>query len=198
MVEIEESAPKKNAKSHRGPRGLRMRDLLDLAYASVWPWLVLFVIGLTILLTPGLNFRIQEFELGQVSPITLRAPIDFSYEDEVTTEARRVEAGEAVHEIFDFNDGAMTDARSRIASAFELGREALGITARGVQSLLAANDGSQVRPATWNSSKQAGEFGSATPGSVHTSTGSVTHSSVPSQASQGGGSEANRTRMVCL
>ena len=104
-----------------------MRDLIDLSYASVWPWLVLFVIGLTILLAPGLHFRVQEFELGQVSPVTLRAPIDFSYEDEVTTEARRVEAGEAVHEIFDFNDGAMTDARSRIASGFELGREALGI-----------------------------------------------------------------------
>ncbi len=128
MAKIEPSAPKKNEKSHRGPRRLRVRDLIDLTYASVWPWLVLFVIGLTVLLAPGLNFRIQEFELGQVSPVTIRAPTDFSYEDEVTTEARRVEAGEAVHEIFDFNDGAMTDARSRIASAFELGREALGIT----------------------------------------------------------------------
>ena len=126
MAEIEETVPSKNEKSHRGPRGLRRRDLFDFAYASVWPWVILFGVGLTVLLTPGLNFRVQEYELGQVSPVTIRAPFDFSYEDEVTTATRREEAGDAVLEVFDFNDGAMTDARTRIASAFEGGRLAMG------------------------------------------------------------------------
>ena len=127
MAENEEGTPRKNEKSHRGPRGLRRRDFFDLAYASVWPWVILFGIGFTLLLTPGLNFRVREFELGQISPVTIRAPFDFSYEDEVTTAARRVEVGDAVLEVFDFNDGAMTAARTRIASAFELGREAVGV-----------------------------------------------------------------------
>ena len=125
----DESSPKpKKGKSHRGLRRFRMRDLFDLAYSSAWPWVILFLVCLTALLTPGLNIRVQEFELGDISPVTVRAPFDFSYEDEVTTEARREEAADAVPEIFVFNDAAMADARNRIASAFELGREALGIT----------------------------------------------------------------------
>ena len=124
----DESSPKpKKEKSRRGVRRFRMRDLFDLAYSSVWPWVILFLVCLTALLTPGLSIRVQEFELGDISPITVRAPFDFSYEDEVTTEARREEASDAVPEIFVFNDAAVADARNRIASAFELGREALGI-----------------------------------------------------------------------
>ncbi len=125
----DESSPKpKKEKSRRGLRRFRMRDLFDLAYSSVWPWVILFLVCLTALLTPGLSIRVQEFELGDISPVTVRAPFDFSYEDEVTTEARREEAADAVPEIFVFNDAAMADARNRVASAFELGREALGIT----------------------------------------------------------------------
>ena len=121
-----ESSPRKNGKSHRGARGFRRRDFFDLAYKSVWPWAVLFVIGLTALLTPGVNFRAQDFELGQISSVTIRAPFDFSYEDEVTTQARREEAAKAVLDIYNFNDAAIVDERNRIASAFELGREAFG------------------------------------------------------------------------
>ena len=119
--------PKKETARHR-LRRFRIRDVFDLAYSSVWPWVVLFVFCLTALLTPGLSFRVQEFELGDISSVTVRAPFDFSYEDEVTTEARREEAADAVAEIFIFNDAAMVDARNRIASAFELGRESLGIS----------------------------------------------------------------------
>lgn len=126
MIDDENSLKPKKEKSRRGPRRLRIRDLSDLAYSSVWPWVVLFIIALTALLTPGLNFRVQEFELGDISPVSVRAPFDFSYEDEVTTEARRQEAADSVLEIFVFNDAAMTDARNRIASAFDLGRDALG------------------------------------------------------------------------
>ena len=128
-MDDESSSKPKKEKSRRGPRPLRMRDLFDLAYSSVWPWVVLFIVFLTALLTPGLNFRVQEFDLGDIAPVTVRAPFDFSYEDEVTTETRRQEAAGAVLEIFVFNDAAMTDARNRIASAFELGREALGSNA---------------------------------------------------------------------
>ena len=118
-----------------------MRDLFDLAYSSVWPWVILFLVCLTALLTPGLNIRVQEFELGDISPVTVRAPFDFSYEDEVTTEARREEAADAVPEIFVFNDAAMADARNRVASAFELGREALGITdVTGAEAAAAGED----------------------------------------------------------
>ena len=127
-IDDESSSKSNKEKSRRGVRRFRMRELFDLAYSSVWPWVILFLVCLTALLTPGLSIRVQEFELGDISPITVRAPFDFSYEDEVTTEARCEEASDAVPEIFVFNDAAMADARNRIASAFELGREALGIT----------------------------------------------------------------------
>ena len=77
-------------------------------------------------MTPGLSFRVAQYELGQIAPVTVRAPYDFSYEDELTTEARREETAASVLEVYNFNDGATTDARNRIATAFELGRASLG------------------------------------------------------------------------
>src|SRR3990172_1175550 len=73
----------------RKRRGLRLRDLFDLAYSSPWPWASFFALALTVLLTPFLSFRAQQYELGQISPTTVHAPYDFSYEDEVGTAARR-------------------------------------------------------------------------------------------------------------
>ena len=143
----DESSPKKKEKSRRGSRRFRLRELIDLAYSSVWPWVILFLACLTALLTPGLNLRVQEFELGDISPTTVRAPFDFSYEDEVTTEARREEAAAAVPEIYVFNDAAMTDARNRIASAFELGRDVLGISDSPEDELAAAEPDTSTEPA---------------------------------------------------
>lgn len=119
-----ESSPKPKKESRRARRGFRKRDLFDLAYASPWPWAILFAAGLTVLITPGLNVRVDSYELGEIAPVNIRAPYDFSYEDVRTTEERRDEAAGAVLEVYNFNEAAMTDARQRIASAFELGRQA--------------------------------------------------------------------------
>ncbi|HXV62095.1 MAG TPA: HDIG domain-containing protein [Vicinamibacteria bacterium] len=112
----------KRETSRRGRKGFRRRDFFDLAYSSPWPWVGLFLGATTALLTPGLIYRVQPSELGQIATVTVRAPHDFSYEDEVTTAARREEAAQAVLEVYHFNDAATTDARNRIASAFEAGR----------------------------------------------------------------------------
>jgi len=121
-------APKpKSDKSHRRLRKFRIRDAFDLLFRSARPWAVVFVLCFAALLTPGLNYRVQEFELGDIASATIRAPLDFSYEDEVTTLSRRDEAAAAVLDIFNFNDVAMTHATNRIAAAFEFGREVLGV-----------------------------------------------------------------------
>lgn len=123
-----ESASKPKEKKEAGRRArrrFRIRNLLDLAFASPWPWAVLFLVLLTLLLTPFLSFRVQQYELGQIAPATVRAPYDFTYEDEVTTADRREEAAGSVLEVYNFNDAAEIDARNRIAAAFELGRQML-------------------------------------------------------------------------
>jgi putative nucleotidyltransferase with HDIG domain len=94
-------------------------------YASAWPWTFAFAIGLTALLTPGLNVRVDSYELGQIAPANIRAPYDFSLEDVETTEARREEAMLAVLEVYDFNETVLTGALTRIATAFELARQTL-------------------------------------------------------------------------
>jgi putative nucleotidyltransferase with HDIG domain len=106
-------------------RRFRLRTLLDLAFGSPWPWAVLFLASLTLLLTPFLSLRVQQYELGQIAPATVHAPYDFRYEDEVTTADRREEAAGGVFEVYNFDDAAETDARNRIAAAFELGRQML-------------------------------------------------------------------------
>jgi len=80
----------KQESARRKRRGVRVRDLFDLAYSSPWPWAVLFAVALTVLLTPFLSFRTQQHELGQIAPTTIYAPYDFSYEDEVAT-ARKLQ-----------------------------------------------------------------------------------------------------------
>jgi putative nucleotidyltransferase with HDIG domain len=48
--------------------------------------------AVTVLIAPGLRFRPASYELGAIATVDIRAPYDFSYEDEVTTRARRDEA----------------------------------------------------------------------------------------------------------
>jgi len=119
--------PKKEQREsgRRKRRGVRLRDLFDLAYSSPWPWAVFFAVALTVLLTPFLSLRAQQYELGQIAPTTVYAPYDFSYEDEVGTAARREEAAGEVLEVYNFDDAAPLEAGKRIAAAFEFGRAAL-------------------------------------------------------------------------
>ena len=107
----------------RARKSFRLRDISNVVYSSPWPWGVGFALALAALLTPGLSFHIERYELGQISPVTIRAPLGFSYEDKDTTETRRLEAAEQVLEIYNFNDAALPDVRNRIANAFEFGRQ---------------------------------------------------------------------------
>ncbi len=120
-----EPRKEKRDSGRRRPRGPRLRDLFDLAYASPWPWATFLALALTALLTPFLSFRDQHYELGQIAPTTVHAPYDFSYEDEVGTAARQEEAAREVLEVYNFNDAAPLDAGKRIAAAFDAGRAAL-------------------------------------------------------------------------
>jgi cyclic-di-AMP phosphodiesterase PgpH len=113
------------AEGRRPRRRFRLRDLFDLAYSSPWPWAAFFVVALTVLLTPFLSFRAQQYQLGQIAPTTVYAPYDFSYEDEVGTAARREEAAGEVLEVYNFDDAAPLDTGERIAAAFEFGRASL-------------------------------------------------------------------------
>ncbi len=85
----------------------------------------LFVVGLGVLIWPGLGFEPALFEVGQIAPRTVRASDDFTYEDEATTEARRREAVEMVPDVYDFDVQVREEARLRIARAFEFGRAAI-------------------------------------------------------------------------
>jgi hypothetical protein len=123
-----EPEKEKKETGRRLRRRFRARDVFDLAYSSPWPWAGLFAVCLTVLLTPFLSYRVQQYELGQIAPTTVHAPYDFSYEDEVTTATRREQAATAVLEVYNFDDAAVTDARNRIAAAFEYGRTAPSIS----------------------------------------------------------------------
>jgi len=118
-------AKKESARRQRG-RGSRRRELLELLFASPLPWGIVFSLSLTVLIAPGLSFRAPHYELGSIAPVDLRAPYDFSYEDEVTTRQRRDEAEAQVPEVHDFNNRAALAVRTRIAAGFALGRQRLG------------------------------------------------------------------------
>ena len=116
------AANKDGGRRQRG-WGSRRRRLLELIFASLLPWAIIFTLVMTILIAPGFTFQPPRYELGSIAPVDLRAPYDFSYEDEVTTRARRDEAEAQVPEVHDFNNRAALSARTRIAAGFAQGRQ---------------------------------------------------------------------------
>jgi putative nucleotidyltransferase with HDIG domain len=106
----------------RGRRPTR-RQILDFVFSSHWAWAVLLTLGFTVLIAPGLSFEPARYTLGDIASTDIKAPYDFSYEDQTTTEARRDQAAAGVPAVYDFNGRAAPQARARIASGFERGRE---------------------------------------------------------------------------
>jgi len=116
------AANKDGVRRQRG-WGSRRRKLLELIFASLLPWGIVFTVVLTVLIAPGFTFQPPRYELGSIAPVDLRSPYDFSYEDEVTTRARRDEAEAQVPEVHDFNNRAALSARTRITAGFAEGRQ---------------------------------------------------------------------------
>ncbi len=127
--ENQTSRGKKENGSRRLPR-FRRRDFLDAIFVSPWPWGLAFSAVLSALMTPGLGFQSVRYELGSIASVDIKAPDDFSYEDEITTQSRREEAAAQVLEVYDFNHRAGLLATSGIAEAFVLGREMLPETGK--------------------------------------------------------------------
>jgi putative nucleotidyltransferase with HDIG domain len=122
-MEPESQSNRKNkGKLFRRVRFFRRREVLDFIFRSHWLWGCVFTLTLTALLTPGLRFEPVRYELGTIAPVDIRAPYDFSYEDEVTTETRREAAAAEVLDIYDYNNQAAIQSRNAIRTAFELGR----------------------------------------------------------------------------
>jgi putative nucleotidyltransferase with HDIG domain len=126
-MENEGSSNRIKKDNGRRPRArfFRRRQILDFVFRSHWPWGVAFTLALTALLSPGLRFEPVRYELGAIAPLDIRAPYDFSYEDEVTTESRREEAAADVLDIYDFNNQARIQAQDAIRTAFAIGHERL-------------------------------------------------------------------------
>jgi putative nucleotidyltransferase with HDIG domain len=115
---------KDNGRPLRG-KSIRRSDLLELLFRSHWAWGVAFTVALTMILVPGWSFEPVRYELGAIAPVDIRAPYDFSYEDEVTTQSRREEAGAEVLDVYDFNNQASLQSVNAINDAFRIGRETL-------------------------------------------------------------------------
>ena len=128
---------RKNGRPFHGR--LTRRGILDFVFSSHWPWGVGLSLGLAALLTPGLRFQPERYALGAIASSDIRAPYDFSYEDEATTATRREEAAGAVALVYDFNARAAVAGRLRIETAFQLARNALKSGARE-EDLAAARD----------------------------------------------------------
>ncbi len=126
-MESEGSTPRSRKENGRPLRGKSMHrsDLLELLFRSHWAWGVAFTIALSAILIPGWSFEPVRYELGSIAPVDIRAPYDFSYEDEVTTRARREEAVAEVLDVYDLNNQASVLSVNAIADAFNVGREYL-------------------------------------------------------------------------
>lgn len=121
-MDSENQSGQKTTAKIRRPR-LRRRRILDWAFSSPWPWGIGFSLALTALMGPELRFEPGRYELGTIAPVDIKAPYDFSYEDDVTTQTRREEAAEAVSDVYDFNNRTSLRVANSISEAFELGRQ---------------------------------------------------------------------------
>lgn len=83
----------------------------------------MLVAGACALLLTDFN-RVPEpgWRVGEVATRDIRAPFQFRYIDQDTTDQQREDAARAVPEIYQHDDLAAGEIQARVASAFELGR----------------------------------------------------------------------------
>ncbi len=84
--------------------------------------LLCLVCALAALLTgPSFRFSPNVYSAGEIADKAVRAHAEFLINDEVATEAKRVEASQAVPSIYDLNKEALSEVLSAIDASFDVG-----------------------------------------------------------------------------
>jgi membrane-associated HD superfamily phosphohydrolase len=108
--------------SLKSNRGLKERSWLDVAGTlAVQKWLIGLgtALILSFLLTPSLAPPGREYRVRDIATKDVKASQDLLVEDERATQERRVEAERAVLSVYDFDPAVLSDAETRIRTAFE-------------------------------------------------------------------------------
>jgi len=91
--------------------------------AALWVGLCLLS-ALLLLDLPGLP--LEDLKVGEVSPLDLRAPTAFEFEDGLTTDARRDQAAEAEPPVYAFDPEVAEEISRRLGGAFGSARSQYG------------------------------------------------------------------------
>ena len=104
----------------RRPRlGERLRGLLD--YDLLWT--VLAIVAIVAVTAPQLRFPEPDYEPNDIALSDVKAPIDLTVADPVSTNRRRIEAANSALDIYDFNPESYDYAKGVVRSFFSWGRQ---------------------------------------------------------------------------
>lgn len=85
---------------------------------------ILLCSAIALLISPQLTVSTYNYKLGDISRHNIRAPQDFTVEDTLSTEKRRLESEQAVLSVYDLNSKAEEEMEKRVTTAFAKMREA--------------------------------------------------------------------------
>jgi putative nucleotidyltransferase with HDIG domain len=106
----------------KSTNGLRDRSWLEkIKTPSYQRWFIGIGIAilLTLLLSPGLAFRLKEYKVGDIATKEIKSSQDLLVEDEKSTQEKRAEAVRSVLSIYDYDPAVLGDAENRVRSTFE-------------------------------------------------------------------------------
>lgn len=84
-----------------------------------WSILVAVTILFTLILYPGLGTEKHTYHVGDVADRDIKAPIDFQIEDREATEARGLQAAEAIRTVYDHDTMLVARLSMQVESAFD-------------------------------------------------------------------------------
>ena len=107
---------------NKGMNGLKGRSWWGrLRTSSCQKWFIGIgtALLLTVLLSPTLQLPLKEFAVGDIVHKEIKSAQDLLVEDEKSTQEKRIEAQRAVLSVYDYDPSVLTNAETRIQSAFQ-------------------------------------------------------------------------------
>ena len=110
-----------------------------------WTILIGITILFAVILSPSLVTKRHVYKLGDVAEEDIKAPSDFFIEDAEATEAKRIQAVEAVQTVYDHDTALSTQLSMRIESAFDDLRAVFNVE-NDKLSPIGADEGNAIEP----------------------------------------------------
>jgi putative nucleotidyltransferase with HDIG domain len=85
-----------------------------------WSIAIFLCLILSIILAPEIQFFAPKYKIGMISPKDIKADRDFLVEDQESTRQKKIDAGENIKSVYDYDSDIDINIKSKLTKAFKL------------------------------------------------------------------------------